>query len=78
MPLRQKLTAFNDVEHVRLEVNLFDCSSDLYGKQMKVYFYKYIRAEQKFNGVEALCKQIDEDKKAIKAYFLNKKQLPCG
>lgn len=69
---------FNDVEHVRLEVNLFDCSGDLYGKQMKVYFYKYIRAEQKFNGVEALCKQIDEDKKAIKAYFLNKKQLPCG
>ena len=69
---------FNDVEHVRLEVNLFDCSGDLYGKQMKVYFYKYIRAEQKFNGVEALCQQIDEDKKAIKAYFLNKKQLPCG
>lgn len=64
---------FNDVEHVRLEVNLFDCSGDLYGKQMKVYFYKYIRAEQKFNGVEALCQQIDEDKKAIKAYFLNKK-----
>lgn len=67
---------FNDVEHVRLEVNLFDCSGDLYGKTMKVSFYKYIRAEKKFDGVEALCRQIDEDKKAIKAYFLGKKQLP--
>lgn len=67
---------FNDVEHVRLEVNLFDCSGDLYGKTMKVSFYKYIRTETKFNGVEALCRQIDEDKKAIKAYFKDKKQLP--
>lgn len=66
---------FNDVEHIRLEVNLFNCSGDLYGKKMKVYFYKYIRAERKFGGVEELCRQIDEDKKTIKTYFLNKKQL---
>lgn len=67
---------FNDVEHVRLEVNLFNCSGDLYGKTMSVQFHKYIRAEKKFSGVEELCRQIEEDKKAIKTYFLNKKQLP--
>lgn len=67
---------FNDVEHVRLEVNLFNCSGDLYGKTMSVQFRKYIRAEKKFSGVEELCRQIEEDKKAIKTYFLNKKQLP--
>ncbi len=67
---------FNDVEHARLEVNLFNCSGDLYGKTMSVQFYKYIRAEKKFSGVEELCRQIEEDKKAIKTYFLNKKQLP--
>lgn len=67
---------FNDVEHVRLEVNLFNCSGDLYGKTMSVQFHKYIRAEKKFSGVEELCRQIQEDKKAIKTYFLNKKQLP--
>ncbi len=67
---------FNDIEHARLEVNLFECSGDLYGKKMKVYFYKYIRTEKKFDGVEALCNQIDIDKKSIKTYFLNKKQLP--
>lgn len=67
---------FNDVEHARLEVNLFNCSGDLYGKTMSVQFHKYIRAEKKFSGVEELCQQIEEDKKAIKTYFLNKKQLP--
>lgn len=67
---------FNDVEHARLEVNLFNCSGDLYGKTMSVQFHKYIRAEKKFSGVEELCWQIEEDKKAIKTYFLNKKQLP--
>ncbi len=66
---------FNDVEHARLEVNLFNCSGDLYGKTMSVQFHKYIRAEKKFSGVEELCRQIEEDKKAIKTYFLNKKQL---
>ena len=67
---------FNDVEHARLEVNLFNCSGDLYGKTISVQFHKYIRAEKKFSGVEELCRQIEEDKKAIKTYFLNKKQLP--
>lgn len=67
---------FNDVEHARLEVNLFNCSRDLYGKTMSVQFHKYIRAEKKFSGVEELCRKIEEDKKAIKTYFLNKKQLP--
>lgn len=67
---------FNDVEHARLEVNLFNCSGDLYRKTMSVQFHKYIRAEKKFSGVEELCRQIEEDKKAIKTYFLNKKQLP--
>ena len=67
---------FNDVEHARLEVNLFNCSGDLYGKTMSVQFHKYIRAEKKFSGVEELCRQLEEDKKAIKTYFLNKKQLP--
>lgn len=67
---------FNDIEHARLEVNLFNCSGDLYGKTMSVQFHKYIRAEKKFSGVEELCRQIEEDKKAIKTYFLNKKQLP--
>ena len=56
---------FNDVEHARLEVNLFNCSGDLYGKTMSVQFRKYIRAEKKFSGVEELCRQIEEDKKVI-------------
>ena len=49
---------FNDVDHARLEVNLFNCSVDLYGKTMSVKFHKYIRAEKKFSVVEELCRQI--------------------
>ncbi len=60
---------FNDVEHIRLEVNLFDCSGSLYDKMMKVSFYKYIREEKKFSSIEELCRQIEADKTAIKAFF---------
>ena len=45
----------------RLEVHLFDFSDDLYGKTMEVAFVGYIRPELKFDGVEALIKQMDND-----------------
>ena len=45
----------------RLEVHLFDFRGDLYGKTMEVAFVGYIRPELKFDGVEALIKQMDND-----------------
>jgi riboflavin kinase / FMN adenylyltransferase len=46
-----------------IEVNLFDFNEDIYGKTMRVYVCDYLRSEVKFNGLEALQKQLDEDKK---------------
>ncbi len=60
---------FGDVEHVRLEVNLFDFQGDLYGLEITVYFYKYIRNQEKFASSSALQARITEDRKKIKNYF---------
>ena len=45
-----------------IEVNVFDFSKDIYGKTMRVYVKKFLRAEVKFNTLEDLVKQIDQDK----------------
>lgn len=45
-----------------IEVNVFDFNKDIYGKSMRVYVKKFLRAEVKFNNLEDLVKQIDQDK----------------
>ena len=45
-----------------IEVNLFDFSEEIYGQVLTVYVKKYLRAEIKFDGLDALVKQIDQDK----------------
>lgn len=45
-----------------IEVNVFDFNEDIYGKIMRVYVKKFLRAEVKFDSLEELVKQIDEDK----------------
>ncbi len=48
-------------ERFQLEVHIFDWNEDIYGKHMEVQFIGYIRSEKKFEGIEALKKQISED-----------------
>ena len=45
-----------------VEVNIFDFDGDLYGQTLKVWFIQRIRAEEKFNGLEALKKQLEHDR----------------
>jgi riboflavin kinase/FMN adenylyltransferase len=45
-----------------IEVNLFDFNKDIYDQQLTVHVKKYLREEIKFDGLEALVKQIDQDK----------------
>ena len=51
-----------------IEVNLFDFDGDLYGKQIHVRFIDRIRDEEKFNGLDALKAQLEQDR--VKAYKL--------
>jgi riboflavin kinase/FMN adenylyltransferase len=45
-----------------IEVNIFDFNKEIYGQHLKVNVKKYLREEIKFDGLEALVKQIDQDK----------------
>lgn len=45
------------------EVNLFDFDEEIYGFTMKVFVKNYLRAEVRFNGLDALKLQLHKDKK---------------
>lgn len=45
-----------------VEVNLFDFDKEIYGQSLKVYVKKFLREEVKYDSLEALVKQIDQDK----------------
>jgi riboflavin kinase / FMN adenylyltransferase len=50
-----------------LEVFLFDFNGDLYGKTLDVAFVAFIRDELKFEHVEALVRQMDDDSARARA-----------
>ena len=45
-----------------IEVNLFDFNKEIYDDTIRVYVKKYLREEVKFDSLEELVKQIDQDK----------------
>lgn len=45
-----------------IEVNIFDFDEEIYDQHLKVYVKKYLREELKFDNLEKLVKQIDQDK----------------
>src|SRR4030081_1766047 len=50
-----------------LEVFLFDFEGDLYGKVLDVAFIAFIRDELKFEGIEPLVRQMDDDSARARA-----------
>ncbi|PHV71785.1 hypothetical protein CS063_04305 [Sporanaerobium hydrogeniformans] len=53
----------------RIETHIFNISEDLYGQEVKVAFYKYIRSERKFPSFEDLRRQIEKDKEGVEVFF---------
>ena len=49
-----------------IEVNLFDFDGDLYGKQIHVRFIDRIRDEEKFDGLDELKAQLEQDREKAK------------
>lgn len=52
-----------------IEVNIFDFNEDIYGSTLRVYVQKYLRGEQKFNGLDALKQQLAIDKENSLRFF---------
>ncbi|MDX1654047.1 MAG: bifunctional riboflavin kinase/FAD synthetase [Candidatus Competibacteraceae bacterium] len=53
----------------QLEVHLFDFHGDLYGCHVQVEFLHHLRPERRFDSLEALTLQIQEDAGRARAFF---------
>jgi len=56
-----KRPTFEAGEDVVLEAHLFDFDADLYGKHLRIQLIERLRAEQKFDGLDAIKAQIAMD-----------------
>ena len=61
---------FGETE-IRSETHIFDFDGDLYGKEIKVNLHKYLRSEKKFDSLEELVAQLNDDKLSVIQYFEN-------
>lgn len=56
-------------EGVTVEAHLLDFDREIYGETLTITFEKRLRAEQRFNGIEALVAQIKADAQAGRDYL---------
>ena len=63
---------------ITIETHILDFSGDIYGKNIKLYFLKWLRDNKKFDSIEALKFQLQQDKniaKEEKTIYYNKTYL---
>lgn len=53
----------------RFEIFIFNFDQDIYGKQVKINLHKFMRDDEKFDGLDTLIAAIDKDVVQIKQYF---------
>lgn len=56
-------------KEVTVESFILDYNGDLYGRQVRVDFYKFLRKEKKFNNIIELKEQIARDAQITREYF---------
>ena len=54
-----------------IEVHLFDFDTDIYNRKIQVGILQRIRSEKKFESIELLTKQLDEDRSFSRNYLQN-------
>jgi riboflavin kinase/FMN adenylyltransferase len=62
-----------DGKNRTIEMHIFDFEKDIYGKILKVYVRSYLRPEMKFDTLEELKLQIDQDKQDSMNFFARMK-----
>ncbi|TQR20965.1 riboflavin biosynthesis protein RibF [Psychrobacillus vulpis] len=58
-----------DAKKLSIEVHIINFDQSIYGEEVVVHWYKRIRSEQKFNGIDELKEQIGKDKLVAIDYF---------
>ncbi len=58
-------------EDYKLEVHLFDFAGDLYGQRMTVRFLKKLRDEARYDDLNELVAQIEQDASSARSYLNN-------
>ncbi len=48
-----------------IEVHIIDFERDLYGEELTIYIDFWVREEQKFEDMDALKLQLEQDKRAV-------------
>ncbi|KGR75465.1 riboflavin biosynthesis protein RibF [Ureibacillus manganicus] len=56
-------------KQLSIEVHILEFEKNIYGEEVVVGWYKRIRSEQKFDGIESLKAQIEKDKQEAISYF---------
>ena len=64
---------FDDVHKVTIEVNLLDFDKDIYHLPVRVKWFKYLRPELKFDGIDALIAHLKKDEQDTRNYFKTKR-----
>ncbi|MFM2009700.1 MAG: Riboflavin biosynthesis protein RibF [Bacteroidota bacterium] len=65
---------FNPTVHGKqktIEVHLFDFDTDIYNRKIQVAILQRIRSEKKFESIELLTKQLEEDRNFSRNYLQN-------
>ncbi|GEK32014.1 MAG: bifunctional riboflavin kinase/FAD synthetase [Kurthia sp.] len=58
-----------DEKNLSIEVHIVDFDKNIYGEEVEIDWYKWVRAEQKFNGIDELVAQLGKDKQASIEFF---------
>lgn len=64
----------NTLPEPGIETHIFDFDENLYGKKVRLYFYRKIRDEMKFESLSDLKKQLECDETETREYFAGKRK----
>lgn len=63
-----KRPSVDDFDYVTIEAFILDFSRDIYGKEVVMEVYKFVRGVQKFNNLEEVQKQVAKDIQAVREF----------
>ena len=67
-----------DTTTVNAETYILDYSGDLYGQHVRLEFFRFLRPEMRFSGIEELKRRIHLDADTVREYFTENGTLTAG